>query len=104
MRAMWGAPRCISSVDVQMTAPVRAAKLSRAKRLKERRTLQFSPEPSGSCRVGRRVQPNGENIMLNRLRNGVLVAVTQPADANLRTGQSVYIEGSGDGARVIPQR
>jgi outer membrane lipoprotein SlyB len=33
----------------------------------------------------------------------VLVAVTQPVNTNLRTGQRVYIEGNGDGARVLPQ-
>jgi outer membrane lipoprotein SlyB len=38
-----------------------------------------------------------------RLRNGVLVAVTQPVDPGLRVGQPVYIEGSGDGARVVPR-
>ena len=45
----------------------------------------------------------GQQIIV-RVRSGVLVAVTQPADPNLRLGQSVYIEGSGEGARVIPQQ
>ncbi len=44
----------------------------------------------------------GQQIIV-RVKSGVLVAVTQPVDANLKTGQRVYIEGSGDGARVIPQ-
>jgi outer membrane lipoprotein SlyB len=44
----------------------------------------------------------GQQIIV-RVKSGVLVAVTQPVDTNLRTGQRVYIEGSGEGARVIPQ-
>ena len=44
----------------------------------------------------------GQQIIV-RLKSGVLVAVTQPVDPNLRTGQAVYIEGSGEGARVLPQ-
>jgi outer membrane lipoprotein SlyB len=38
-----------------------------------------------------------------RVRSGVLVAITQPVDARLKVGQRVYIEGSGEGARVVPQ-
>jgi outer membrane lipoprotein SlyB len=44
----------------------------------------------------------GQQIIV-RVKSGVLVAVTQPVDPNLKTGQNVYIEGSGEGARVIPQ-
>ena len=44
----------------------------------------------------------GQQIIV-RVKSGVLVAVTQPVDPNLRTGQAVYIEGSGEGARVLPQ-
>ena len=44
----------------------------------------------------------GEQIIV-RLKSGVLVAVSQPVDPNLKTGQRVYIEGSGEGARVIAQ-
>jgi len=44
----------------------------------------------------------GQQIIV-RVKSGVLVAVTQPVDPNLSTGQRVYIEGSGEGARVIPQ-
>ena len=44
----------------------------------------------------------GQQIIV-RLKNGVLVAVTQPVDPNLRNGQAVYIEGNGEGARVVPQ-
>jgi outer membrane lipoprotein SlyB len=45
----------------------------------------------------------GQQIIV-RTSNGVLVAVTQPASAALRVGQRVYIEGIGDGARVMPQQ
>lgn len=45
----------------------------------------------------------GQQIIV-RVKSGVLVAVTQPVDSNLRTGQNVYIEGSGEGARVLPQK
>jgi len=51
----------------------------------------------------RNEQPVPGQQIIVRVKSGVLVAVTQPADANLRTGQAVYIEGSGEGARVIPQ-
>jgi outer membrane lipoprotein SlyB len=44
----------------------------------------------------------GQQIIV-RVKSGVLVAVTQPVDPNLKTGQNVYIEGSGEGARAIPQ-
>jgi outer membrane lipoprotein SlyB len=44
----------------------------------------------------------GQQIIV-RVRSGVLVAVTQPVDPRLATGQRVYIEGNGDGARVVPQ-
>ena len=37
-------------------------------------------------------------------RSGVLVAITQPLDPNLRVGQRVYVEGAGEGARVIAQQ
>jgi outer membrane lipoprotein SlyB len=45
----------------------------------------------------------GQQIIV-RSTNGVLVAVTQPVDTRLRVGQRVFIEGSGDGARVVPQQ
>jgi outer membrane lipoprotein SlyB len=51
----------------------------------------------------KRDQPVPGQQVIVRVKSGVLVAVTQPVNANLRTGQRVYIEGSGDGARVIPQ-
>jgi outer membrane lipoprotein SlyB len=51
----------------------------------------------------KRDQPEPGQQVIVRLRSGVLVAVTQPVDARLSAGQRVYIEGSGEGARVIPQ-
>ena len=38
-----------------------------------------------------------------RTNSGVLVSVTQAANPGLRVGQRVYIEGSGEGARVMAQ-
>jgi outer membrane lipoprotein SlyB len=42
----------------------------------------------------------GQQIIV-RVKSGVLVQVTQPADASLHPGQRVYIDGSGEGARVV---
>jgi outer membrane lipoprotein SlyB len=39
-----------------------------------------------------------------RSYHDVLVSITQPVNPELRVGQKVFIEGSGDGARVVPQR
>jgi outer membrane lipoprotein SlyB len=44
----------------------------------------------------------GQQVIV-RTGNGVLVAVTQPVNAGLRVGQHIYIEGNGDGARVVPR-
>ena len=49
-------------------------------------------------------QPVPAQQIIVRVKSGVLVQVTQPVDPNLRTGQRVYIEGSGEGARVISQQ
>jgi outer membrane lipoprotein SlyB len=49
-------------------------------------------------------QPVQAQQVIVRLKNGVLVAVTQPVDSRLKPGQQVYIEGAGEGARVIPQQ
>jgi outer membrane lipoprotein SlyB len=49
-------------------------------------------------------QPQQAQQIIVRLKSGVLVSVTQPVDPNLRPGQRVYVEGSGEGARVVPQR
>jgi outer membrane lipoprotein SlyB len=48
-------------------------------------------------------QPQAAQQVIVRVKSGVLVSVTQPVNANLKKGQRVYIEGAGDGARVIPQ-
>lgn len=62
----------------------------------------------GGALVGNEVQKKhdqpipGQQIIV-RTTSGVLVAVTQPVNAALRVGQRVYIEGNGEGARVMPQ-
>ena len=48
-------------------------------------------------------QPQSAQQVVVRVRSGVLVAITQPVDARLKVGQRAYIEGSGEGARVVPQ-
>ncbi|MDM0075939.1 hypothetical protein QTH90_16160 [Variovorax sp. J2P1-59] len=48
-----------------------------------------------------RPQP-GQQVIV-RTKSGVLVTVTQPVNPALRVGQRVYIEGSGEGARILPQ-
>lgn len=63
----------------------------------------------GGALIGNNVQKRydqpipGQQIIV-RLKSGVLVQITQPADPNLRLGQRVYVEGSGEGARVIAQQ
>jgi outer membrane lipoprotein SlyB len=62
----------------------------------------------GGALVGNEVQkrhdqPQQAQQIIVRLRSGVLVSVTQPVDSRLRTGQRVYVEGNGEGARVVPQ-
>ncbi|MGO4394512.1 glycine zipper 2TM domain-containing protein [Variovorax sp. M-6] len=58
---------------------------------------------AGSELANRYSQPiAGEQIVV-RTKSGVLVSVTQPTGTVLRVGQRVYIEGSGEGARVLPQ-
>ncbi len=48
-------------------------------------------------------QPEQGQQIIVRVTSGVLVMVTQPVDSRLRQGMAVYIEGNGDGARVIPR-
>lgn len=63
----------------------------------------------GGALIGNNVQKRydqpvpGQQIIV-RVKSGVLVQVTQPANPNLRQGQRVLIEGSGEGARVVSQR
>ena len=60
----------------------------------------------GGAVAGQKVQEHyrqpvaGQQIIV-RTSNGVLVSVTQPANPNLRQGQRVYVEGSGEDARVV---
>jgi outer membrane lipoprotein SlyB len=62
----------------------------------------------GGALVGNEVQRNntqpipGEQIIV-RTRNGVLVAITHPVGPPLQLGQRVYLQGSGENTRVIPQ-
>ena len=49
-------------------------------------------------------QPIPGQQVIVRVTSGVLVQVTQPVDPGLRPGQRVYIEGSGEGARVIARQ
>ncbi len=62
----------------------------------------------GGALVGNEVQKNnaqpvpGQQIIV-RTRSGVLVAVTQPIGPYLQVGQRVYLQGSGENTRVIPQ-
>jgi outer membrane lipoprotein SlyB len=48
-------------------------------------------------------QPVAGQQVIVRTSNGVLVSITQPVNASLRVGQSVYIEGNGESARVVPR-
>ena len=63
----------------------------------------------GGGLVGNEVQQNydrplpGQQIIV-RTRSGVLVSVVQPVDPTLFRGQRVYLEGSGQSARVIAQQ
>ena len=63
----------------------------------------------GGALMGNNVQKRyekpveGQQIIV-RITNGVLVAVTQPVDSRLKPGQRVYIEGSGESSRVVPQQ
>ena len=60
----------------------------------------------GGAYVGNKVQQKnaapqaGQHIVV-ALTNGVAVSVTQPADPALKVGDNVYIEGNGEGARVV---
>ena len=60
----------------------------------------------GGAYAGNEVQKNydkpvqGQQVIV-RASNGVLISVTQPVNPNLHKGQKVYVEGNGDGARVV---
>ena len=62
----------------------------------------------GGALAGNEVQkkydaPIPAQQIIVRVHSGVLVAVTQPTGPNLVPGEKVYIEGNGEGARVVPQ-
>jgi outer membrane lipoprotein SlyB len=44
----------------------------------------------------------GEQVIV-RLQSGVLIVITQLLGTPLRVGQRVYVEGTGQNARVLPQ-
>lgn len=48
-------------------------------------------------------QPVSGQQIIVRSNNGVLISVTQSVNANLYKGQRVYVEGNGEGARVVPR-
>lgn len=58
---------------------------------------------AGAEVANRYSQPIAGQQIVVRTNSGVLVSVTQPTGPVLRVGQRVYIEGSGEGARVLPQ-
>lgn len=58
---------------------------------------------AGSEIANRYTQPLAGQQIVVRTNSGVLVSVTQPVNPGLRVGQRVYIEGSGESARILPQ-
>ncbi|CAI8792396.1 outer membrane lipoprotein SlyB [Pseudomonas jessenii] len=48
-------------------------------------------------------QPVEAQQIIVRVSSGVLVSVTQPINPSLAKGSKVYIQGSGNDARVMPQ-
>jgi outer membrane lipoprotein SlyB len=48
-------------------------------------------------------QPKEAQQIIVRTKSGVLVSVTQPINPALTKGANVYIEGTGNDARVVPQ-
>lgn len=48
-------------------------------------------------------QPKEAQQIIVRVTNGVLVSVTQPINPALYKGMNVYIEGTANDARVVPQ-
>jgi outer membrane lipoprotein SlyB len=48
-------------------------------------------------------QPVEAQQIIVRVNSGVLVSVTQPINPSLTKGSKVYIQGSGNDARVVPQ-
>jgi outer membrane lipoprotein SlyB len=48
-------------------------------------------------------QPQEAQQIIVRTKSGVLVSVIQPINPGLNKGMNVYIEGTGNEARVVPQ-
>jgi len=62
----------------------------------------------GGAMAGNEVQKNYDRPipaqqLIVRTDSGVLLSVTQPVDSRLHAKQRVYIEGSGEAARVVPR-
>ena len=51
----------------------------------------------------RHAQPIAGQQIFVRMKSGVLVEVTQPVNPALSVGQEVFIQGSGEGALVVPR-
>ncbi len=51
----------------------------------------------------RNQQPIAGQQIFVRMKSGVLVEVTQPVNPALHVGQEVFIQGSGEGALVVPR-
>jgi outer membrane lipoprotein SlyB len=58
---------------------------------------------AGAEIANRYSQPLAGQQIVVRTKSGVLVSVIQPVGPGLRVGQRVYIEGSGESARVLAQ-
>ena len=62
----------------------------------------------GGALIGNQVQkrndqPVAAQQIIVRTKTGVLVAITQPVNPNLKVGQKVFIQGYGESALVTPQ-
>lgn len=62
----------------------------------------------GGALIGNQVQKRNEQPVaaqqiIVRTKTGVLVAITQPVNPNLKVGQKVFIQGYGESALVTPQ-
>ena len=62
----------------------------------------------GGALIGNQVQKRNEQPVAGqqiivRTKSGVLVAVTQPVNPNLKVGQRVFIQGYGESALVTPE-
>ncbi|NDZ17423.1 hypothetical protein [Variovorax sp. WS11] len=78
---------------------------------------KYGARESGDDRIGRKgrtglsvdeiqqryEQPLAGQQVTVRTRSGVLILITQAAVPELHVGDRVYVEGSGESARVLPQ-